>query len=82
MAKVPRDHECPHCQGSGELCNNPNYDEDACPEGKDCCDGPCEYIVKCSYCKGEGMVTFAKMERHARKMSKIVWGVTKKKVPA
>lgn len=73
--RVPREYECPVCNGSGSLCNNPNYDEDYCPEGHDCCAGDCGSIVPCDYCAGEGMVTFAKMNRHAKKMAKILWGI-------
>jgi hypothetical protein len=43
-------------------------------------DGDCGYISACSYCKGEGMVTFAKMERHVRKQSNIKWGEKKTEV--
>jgi len=78
MSKVPRDEICPKCEGFGHLCNNPDWDEDHCPEGREECDGECKSMITCSYCKGEGMVTFAKMERHVRRMSKITWGEPKK----
>ena len=80
MSKVPREYECPICHGSGEMCDHPEYDEDQCPAGFGECDYPCTHIIDCTYCKGEGMVTFAKMERHVRKTSKITWGKKSKKV--
>jgi hypothetical protein len=77
MSKVPRDEICPVCGGACQLCSNPDWDGDNCPEGRDGCDGECKSIIDCTYCKGEGMVTFAKMERYVRKISNIKWGVKK-----
>jgi hypothetical protein len=74
MSKVPREYECPVCLGFGSLCNNPDFDEDYCPEGHEDCTDPCASLVECVFCKGEQMVTFAKMNRHAKKRAAIVWG--------
>ena len=81
-SKVPKEYECPVCHGSGEMCDHPEYDEDHCPDDLDECDHPCTHIVDCTYCKGEGMVTFAKMNRPAKKMAAIVWGINKPKAGA
>jgi hypothetical protein len=80
MSKVPREYECPVCEGHGSLCSHDGADGEHCPKGYDSCDedSDCGHISACSYCKGEGMVTFSKMERHARKTSKIKWGEPKK----
>ena len=78
MTKVPKDEICPQCGGLETLCSHPEYDGDHCPERKDCCDRPCKYILDCPTCKGEGLVTFAQMNRYVLKQSKITWGKEKK----
>lgn len=71
--KVEKEYECPICWGMHTLCVHNAYDEDHCPLCKEDCEG-CPYSIVCNYCKGEGMVTFAKMNAHAKKMAAIVWG--------
>lgn len=74
--RVPRDELCPECGAIGTLCSHSDYDGDSCPDKREDCDVPCPHIMTCPTCKGEGMVTFAVMERHARKMAAITWGTS------